>query len=192
MTRRKATVPARHCGKRTTAGGKCRRGAGWGTQHPGRGACKLHGGRAPTHNTRAAREEAQEQLVAWGLSVEIEPQEALLQCVYRSAGLVSYFNTRVVELKDEAVAAGGDLALWLRLEREETERLARFSKMALDAGVAERRVRIAERTAQIIAQALEETLAPLDLPAKRRAELAAEFGSRLMLLESTAGESDAA
>src|SRR3954451_18745111 len=40
-----------------------------------------------------------------------------------------------------------------RLEAQSTERLARFSKMALDAGVAERRIRLVERQARALAHA---------------------------------------
>lgn len=33
-----------HCGGKTRSGGKCKRPAGWGTDHAGTGKCKLHGG----------------------------------------------------------------------------------------------------------------------------------------------------
>lgn len=32
------------CGGKTNSGGKCKRPAGWGTDHAGEGKCKLHGG----------------------------------------------------------------------------------------------------------------------------------------------------
>lgn len=32
------------CGAKTRSGTPCRRPAGWGTDHPGEGRCKLHGG----------------------------------------------------------------------------------------------------------------------------------------------------
>lgn len=35
---------APHCDATTRAGTPCRRPAGWGTEHPGTGRCKLHGG----------------------------------------------------------------------------------------------------------------------------------------------------
>lgn len=35
------------CGAKTRKGWPCRRPAGWGTNHPGRGRCKLHGGASP-------------------------------------------------------------------------------------------------------------------------------------------------
>lgn len=33
-----------HCGAKTRAGTPCEQPAGWGTEHPGTGRCKLHGG----------------------------------------------------------------------------------------------------------------------------------------------------
>lgn len=35
-----------YCGGKTRSGTSCRRPAGWGTDHPGEGKCKLHGGSA--------------------------------------------------------------------------------------------------------------------------------------------------
>ena len=37
----------RYCRAKTRAGTPCRRPAGWGTDHPGEGRCKLHGGKSP-------------------------------------------------------------------------------------------------------------------------------------------------
>src|SRR5689334_21056250 len=34
------------CGRKTKSGGRCTQPAGWGTDHVGSGACKLHGGNA--------------------------------------------------------------------------------------------------------------------------------------------------
>jgi hypothetical protein len=41
------TVMTRHCEAKTRSGGVCRRPAGWGTPHPRRRRCKLHGGSTP-------------------------------------------------------------------------------------------------------------------------------------------------
>jgi hypothetical protein len=40
------------CGARTRGGGHCRKGSGWGTDHPGQGRCKLHGGATPIKHGR--------------------------------------------------------------------------------------------------------------------------------------------
>lgn len=38
---------AGYCDATTRRGTSCKRPAGWGTEHPGNGRCKLHGGRSP-------------------------------------------------------------------------------------------------------------------------------------------------
>lgn len=40
------------CGAKTRGGGLCRKGSGWGTDHPGQGRCKLHGGATPIRHGR--------------------------------------------------------------------------------------------------------------------------------------------
>src|SRR4051794_13197912 len=75
-----------------------------------------------------------------------------------------------------------------RLEGQCLERWARFSRMALDVGVAEPRVRMAERQAQVIAAAFGNALDKHSLGAERQgrqlAELVRLFGAKLELLEA--------
>lgn len=40
------------CGAKTRAGTPCRKPLGWGTDHPGQGRCKLHGGATPIKHGR--------------------------------------------------------------------------------------------------------------------------------------------
>jgi len=68
------------CGARTRAGTPCRRPAGWGTDHPGRGRCKLHGGRAgpPKGNRNAVKHGLYERVVRERLTPE---EQALFDAV---------------------------------------------------------------------------------------------------------------
>src|SRR5690554_2861610 len=43
------------CGAQTRKGGTCRRPAGWGTDTPGFGRCKLHAGSLQTHGAHAVK-----------------------------------------------------------------------------------------------------------------------------------------
>ena len=64
-----------------------------------------------------------------------------------------------------------------QLEAQERDRLARFCKLAIDAGIAERQVRIAEAQGALLAGVLQRVLAALDLsPAQQR--LVAEVAPR--------------
>lgn len=40
--------PMTVCGAQTRTGGRCGQAPGWGTDHPGSGRCKLHGGKSPS------------------------------------------------------------------------------------------------------------------------------------------------
>lgn len=54
--------PHGKCGRITKSGGSCQRPAGWGTDHPGSGACKMHFGNSPSGITKAAREQLDRDL----------------------------------------------------------------------------------------------------------------------------------
>lgn len=43
------------CGAKTRSGTPCRRPAGWGTDHPSQGRCKLHGGATPIKHGRYSK-----------------------------------------------------------------------------------------------------------------------------------------
>src|SRR3954468_15761568 len=157
------------CAARKRSGGQCRRPAGHGTEHLGIGRCSLHGGSTPAQMERARRDLALREVAVMGGRVEIEPTQALLECVYRAAGQEAWLRGKVESLsQDEVLCVGAHGRptphTWIRLEQEALDRLARFSKMALDAGVAERQTRITKRAGTRIAAALEEAAAPLCLP----------------------------
>lgn len=144
---------------------RCTQAAGWGTNHPGYGPCKKHGGATSNADLSAARQMAR----VMGLPLEVTPHEALLYCVYITAGAVEYCNDMVAALtdaiayptvetdKDWSGEEGGgyshtvvrkeaELNIWIRARDEYVDRLSKYSKMAIDARVDERLVAIAERT----------------------------------------------
>ena|SRR5215208_6203438 len=96
----------------------------------------------------------------FGGAIEVGPIEVLLNAVYRTAGVVAWLRWKVEQLAEHELTESP----WVRLEAEWLDRSARYAKMALDAGVAERRIKIAERTGAKIAAALDEAVAPLGLP----------------------------
>jgi hypothetical protein len=50
------------CGAKTKHHGKCRKQAGWGTDHLGYGPCRLHGGATRAHRKRAAEQMALDEM----------------------------------------------------------------------------------------------------------------------------------
>jgi hypothetical protein len=177
-----AAAMTRYCGGRTRSGTKCKRPAGWGTDHLGRGRCKLHGGSTPSHRKAAAAEEALEfARGALGSELDVGPLDALLLAVRLAAGSVAYYR-----LKLQAVPEGTDVPATLVEGYERSlDRLTRSSKAAVDGGVAERQVRIAERVAERISLAAEEAMAELELAPAQRSRFAEAFGRALTRLEDT-------
>lgn len=88
------------CGGKLRRGpGHCTRPPGWATTHPGIGRCKLHGGSTPTHVAHAGRERARQAVATFGLPQDIDPRDALLQEVHRSAGHVAWLGELVASLE---------------------------------------------------------------------------------------------
>jgi hypothetical protein len=153
--------PSPKCGAKTRHKAPCKNVAGYGTSHLGYGNCKFHGGNAPNGVIHAARVAARHMAV----ELDVEPHDALLWCVKITAGEVRYFTEKISGLEAEElvvaeektrVSSGdtvretssrADLHLWVHARAQAVDRLARYSKMAIDAGVEERRVRLAETLA---------------------------------------------
>lgn len=165
------------CGANTKRGAICGKPAGWGTPYQ-HGRCKLHGGASPTHLRAAQRREAERAVAVFGLPRDVDPHVALLEEVHRAAGHVAWLGEVVAQLEKNhvvhgivrtvqfpdgtrAVEARAAINLWVKLYQEERDRLVRVAKAAIDAGVAERQVRLAEAQAQQLAQVIRAILTDL-------------------------------
>lgn len=134
---------------------------------------------------RAAKELA--SVEGFAQPVDVGPAEALLDLVKQSAGMVAWLGALVaglevdphgrsgiefvgdVEVADPSRLIGrdhlGDQAahIWLHLWNQERDRLARFSKMAHDAGVAEAQVRITSDLARELVGAIRRVIVLLGI-----------------------------
>lgn len=177
------------CNALTRSGRPCSHEAGWGTDHTGAGRCKMHGGSSPSGAMAGATELARAYMDADSPLPDVTPIDALLYCVQRASQRAMY--ARRMQRRGDGDGAFDEKQLddqgrplpWSRVEAEQLRDLARFSKMALDAGVAERQVRIAERMGAAISAALEQALQGVDLPGDTRAQIVGSFSSQLMALE---------
>ena len=149
-------VCERHCGGRKRPGpGLCRRPAGWGTSHAGVGRCKLHGGATPSHVNAAKRRSAARSAAVFGLPVEVEPVDALLQEVHRTAGHVAWLGAKIASFaNDSDLAPGDEPGVWVRLYQAERAHQVRVAKACVDSGIAERQVRLAEAQGRQLADVL--------------------------------------
>lgn len=181
------TAPtAMTCRAKTRKGGQCGRPAGWGTDHVGAGACKLHGGATPTGQVHGVVHLARRESVAMGYPLNIEPHEALLECIRISAGEVQYASERIAELDPSEIVGpvittrprkqekgaesaverveeheGPALHIWIKVRGHAMDRLVNYSKVAIAAGIEERRVKVAEQQGELLAQAIRGVLAEL-------------------------------
>lgn len=96
------------CGaaKRQEPGGVCTQAAGWGTDHPGVGRCKLHGGNTPNQRESARRLMAEAAARRFATPVDIKPDEALLHELQVSFGVLEFYRAKVRELGDDAMIRG--------------------------------------------------------------------------------------
>lgn len=144
------------CDTAKKGGGTCRRTAGWGTDHVGKGPCKLHGGCLPPVVTRYAREEAvaQARVFLEDDAFEIEPTDAALFNVKVAHMVVRFQRAKINALESPTAEDVAELDRAIRTATHVTD-------VALKANIAERLVNIAERAGETLALICEEGLAAL-------------------------------
>lgn len=176
--------PAPRCGAKTkTRGGaECRNAAGFKTDHVGVGRCALHGGASPSGRKYAKGLQLRHAAATLGLPRDVDPHTALLEELHAAAGMVAWLRGLMA-----ATDAGDVPAVWLEVFGEERDRYVRVAKTCADAGVEERRVRVAEQAGELVARAIGGVLAELGVADHPDAPAAV----RRNLLQLGAGEGEA-
>lgn len=200
---------SRYCGakkKASRGGGFCRMTAGYGTPHPGVGPCKFHMGCTPAVVKSARNRYARLAVETYGLSREIDPRDALLEEVWRTAGAIDWIQHRIQEMDPDALVWGmtewktgyqGDdslsvktesatLSVWVEMYQRERAHLVSVSKAAIGAGIEERRVRLAEQQGQLLGDAIRAILGDLNLTSDQQALVGTVVPARLRELSATA------
>jgi hypothetical protein len=184
--------PKALCGAKTRKGTPCLQRAGHGTNHPGVGRCSKHGGASPRAEVAGQVFLARREALTMGVPLDVEPHEAILECIRISAGEVQYASERIAELApDEAmgpvisthmrpmkIEKGGEepehevqetehgppaLHVWIQARHQAMDRLVTYSATALKAGVEQRQVEIAERQGQMIVEVIRGVVAELGM-----------------------------
>jgi len=160
----------------------CQLPAGQRTDHEGWGRCSFHGGNTPTLRTNAARYMGGEIIdrmtnsYGYGGPIDLDPHEALLQEVRRAGGHVAWIADRINfwqlvegQGKDQKLRALTAVEQeWLELYHKERILLTKVAKTALDAGVAEERVRLAREQGMNLVGALNQIFDALGLTVEQR------------------------
>ena len=156
----------------------CKRPPGWGTDHPGAGRCKFHGGAAPDYAKRAEKISADQLMRRYGLPRNVDPHTALLEELARSAGHVEWLRAQVAELEHDGVRSAQTQMIgpvggahdawpeyrpnvWIEMYNRERSHLAKVAKLCIDVGIEERRVRMAEQQGQLLAGVIKAILSDL-------------------------------
>jgi hypothetical protein len=135
---------------------------------PGQLVCRMHGGAQPAARRNGERrvqeQAAREATATYGLPVEVDPHDALLQEVHRTAGHVAWLHeivqaiaqddlirgvTKVVRMPDGTTRTEVEAAptVWLTQYQKERDHLRKVCADAIRAGVEERLVRLEEEKA---------------------------------------------
>lgn len=161
----------------------------------GANRCRFHGGAAPQVKAAAKRRlqlvAAQEAVATLGLPREVDPRDALLEEVYRTAGAVDWLARQVQALTPDAVVWGkteqvdktagewpgtdtthaAAVNVWVELWQRERKHLVDVAKAAISAGIEERRVRLAEQQGALLAGVIKAILGDLNLTPEQAAKV---------------------
>lgn len=166
------------CGARIRRTGElCTWDAGSGTAHPGVGACVRH----DTQVERAAG--------AWAVAhqmasiMEISPWDALLLAVRRAAAWAAFYDTKLAEVvDDDDLRPSGAAHDWVKAAERVNDKLARYSKMAVDAGVAQLLVSQARTEGEQVVRVLNQALGAVQLTREQEATIRGALADALRSL----------
>jgi hypothetical protein len=177
------------CGRpKRQSEGNCGRPAGWGTDHAGRGPCKLHGGSAP-QVTRTAKQALVEFHATRQLAnLDVAPVTDPLTELAKLAGQVIAWRDILAEqvnqltsIRYEAETGGEQLRSEIAVFERAMDRcinvLGTIGRLKID----ERLVRIEQQRVDLVVDALQGTLQDIGLDPDARAQAVTGLVRRLRL-----------
>lgn len=184
-------MPSQRCGATTRQGGECTQWAVAGARR-----CRMHGGKTPQAAARAEAEKIRRTL--GDVPDDVDPAQALLELVKLKYAEMHWLREKVQEVDpdpgeggaesltwgvskhDEGIGAQGPVDvkthesqanIWWRLLREAEDQLAKYSALALKAGVERRQIELQEAQAVHLAGAINRILDALELSAEQQKKI---------------------
>jgi hypothetical protein len=118
----------------------------------------------------------------FGDLVPVEPSEALLTVLHLSFGHLCWLRSELAHMPSKTTFEG---QVFLRMYDDERDRVARISKAALDAGVQERQIKLAERWGEMIGDLLSGIFHELALNKRQQDALPGVVQRHLMVIENS-------
>jgi hypothetical protein len=169
------------CGANKKDGTTCKLVKGFGTDHKHSGRCKYHSGASPGGKRAAAREVIQNMVLD---SPNVDPYSVLDGAIRRSWAEVLWLQEKMAQADEDDPSGVSSAALWHKLYGEWLDRAGKLSKTAMDAGVAERQVRVIEAQGQMLAIAIRTILDGLGLTKDQQAKAPQLVRATLLQLEA--------
>lgn len=174
------------CGAKKKNGTTCRAFAGQGTDHPGTGRCKFHGGSTRNHKTAAITTEAKRRMVKLGTPIEVAPHEALMALLHAGSGHVAWLGEEIAAADDLGTFEGQVLT---QMYGEERDRLARVAEACLRAGVSQEEIKLVQRFGEMFGGVVRSSLDAVEgLTEKQEQQFKETFTLELHALEATGRE----
>lgn len=182
------------CGATKTNGKPCGNKAGAGTDHFGFGHCSAHLGCTTVMRKHAAVLEATQAMQAMPLygigdPIVVDPYQAIIMLVNRTAGMLHWLDLKIQSMVEdyELIQNTGETgqgpavaSVWVKLHGEERDRLAKYAKMAIDCGIAERFVKIAEQQGVLLAKVIQLVIDDLELTPEQQDRAPSIVRNRLL------------
>jgi len=143
-----------------------------------------------------------------GTPIDVDPHDAIVHAIRITAGEVRYCDEQIRRLTEDELferpletsiqqlpsgkwvqieekRTGEVISRWVTLRDDALANLVKYSKWAIEVGIDERRVRVAERVADVIAPLLSDLAIDLNLNDEQRRLLPAVIDRRMRVLEAT-------
>jgi hypothetical protein len=178
----------RRCGATNRKGEPCGLPAGARTDHPGWGRCAHHAGSTPSGRAFAAKEAAKAEAARLGVEAPLDASEGLELAIRLVGGEVAFLREQIrrltAELEDDdprhRAVAVHPLALALS---DAVDRLARISKLGVDAGLDERRLALDAVVVERLAGAVRAALSEVELSEAQQVQLREAMQRHLSALD---------